>query len=191
MKRIIVGISGASGVIYSIRLLQILKKLPDIETHLVITQAAKQVLSLESSYSLRDIISFSHVVHDVRNISASISSGSFRVFGMVVLPCSIKTLSSIVYSYTDNLLVRSADVVLKEKKKLILCVRETPLHLGHLRTMIMAIKLGAIIMPPMPAFYFQPRTIQDLVDQTVNRILDQLNISLSKDLFMRWKNTNI
>lgn len=188
MNRIIIGISGATGIIYGIRLLQILKTVSKVETHLIMTKAAKQVLSLESNYSIRDVFSFSDVVHDVKNISSSVSSGSFRVFGMVIIPCSIKTLSSIVYSYTDNLLTRAADVVLKENKKLILCVRETPLHLGHLRMMSHAIKLGAIMMPPIPAFYFQPKTIQDIIDQTINRILDQLNISLSKDLFIRWTN---
>ncbi|MGL5800553.1 MAG: UbiX family flavin prenyltransferase [Plesiomonas sp.] len=184
--RLIVGISGASGAIYGIRLLEVLQQLPEIETHLIISQAARRTLDLETDYSLRQVTELADVYHDVRNIAASVSSGSFRTCGMVILPCSIKTLSGIVHSYADDLLVRAADVVLKERRRLLLAVRETPLHLGHLRMMTQAAELGAVIMPPVPAFYHQPQTIQDLVDQTVNRVLDQFDIRLPLDLFTRW-----
>ena len=135
MKRLIVGISGASGAIYGVRLLQVLRDVTDIETHLVMSQAARQTLSLETDFSLREVQALADVTHDARDIAASISSGSFQTLGMVILPCSIKTLSGIVHSYTDGLLTRAADVVLKERRPLVLCVRETPLHLGHLRLM--------------------------------------------------------
>jgi len=186
MKRLIVGISGASGAIYGVRLLEVLQQLPDVESHLVMSHAARQTLSLETDYSLRDVQALADVVHDSRDIAASISSGSFRTAGMVVLPCSIKTLSGIVNSYTDGLLTRAADVVLKERRPLVLAVRETPLHLGHLRLMTQAAELGAIIMPPVPAFYHRPQSINEIIDQTVNRILDQFDIELPCDLFTRW-----
>ena len=136
MKRLIVGISGASGAIYGVRLLQVLRDVTDIETHLVMSQAARQTLSLETDFSLREVQALADVTHDARDIAASISSGSFQTLGMVILPCSIKTLSGIVHSYTDGLLTRAADVVLKERRPLVLCVRETPLHLGHLLSLI-------------------------------------------------------
>lgn len=139
MKRLIVGISGASGAIYGVRLLQVLRDVTDIETHLVMSQAARQTLSLETDFSLREVQALADVTHDARDIAASISSGSFQTLGMVILPCSIKTLSGIVHSYTDGLLTRAADVVLKERRPLVLCVRETPLHLGHLRLMTQAV----------------------------------------------------
>ena len=186
MKRLIIGISGASGAIYGVRLLQVLQPLADVETHLVLSPAARQTLTLETDYSLRDVQSLADVVHDVRDIAASISSGSFKTLGMVILPCSMKTLSGIVHSYSDSLLTRAADVVLKEQRKLVLCVRETPLHLGHLRMMTTAAEMGAMIMPPVPAFYHRPQRIEDLIDQTVNRVIDQFNIELSEDLFTRW-----
>lgn len=187
MKRLIVGISGASGAIYGVRLLQVLQAMPDVETHLIMSQAARQTLALETSLSLRDVQALADVVHDARDIAASISSGSFRTSGMVILPCSIKTLSGIVHSYTDGLLTRAADVVLKERRPLVLCVRETPLHVGHLRLMTQAAELGAVIMPPMPAFYHKPATLNDVINQTVNRVLDQLDIALPEDLFHRWQ----
>ncbi|MFC3396223.1 UbiX family flavin prenyltransferase [Brenneria rubrifaciens] len=187
MKRLIIGISGASGVIYGIRLLQVLQAVEGIETHLIMSQAARQTLSLETDLSLRDVQILADVVHDTRDIAASISSGSFKTDGMVILPCSIKTLSGIVHSYSDNLLTRAADVVLKERRPLVLCVRETPLHRGHLRMMMTAVELGAIIMPPVPAFYHRPQSVQDIIDQTVNRVLDQLDITPPEDLFTRWQ----
>ncbi|EKK7704484.1 UbiX family flavin prenyltransferase [Cronobacter sakazakii] len=186
MKKIIVGISGASGAIYGIRLLQTLHAAPDVETHLIMSQAARQTLSLETDMSVRDVQALADVNHDARDIAASVSSGSFKTDGMIILPCSIKTLSGIVNSYTDGLLTRAADVVLKERRRLVLCVRETPLHLGHLRLMTQAAELGAIIMPPMPAFYHRPQTLDDVINQTVNRALDQLDITLPADLFTRW-----
>ncbi|AKP32522.1 UbiX family flavin prenyltransferase [Yersinia aleksiciae] len=187
MKRLIIGISGASGAIYGVRLLQVLQHVEGVETHLIISNAARQTLALETEFSLKDVQALADVVHDSRDIAASISSGSFKTMGMVILPCSIKTLSGIVLSYTDGLLTRAADVVLKERRPLLLCVRETPLHLGHLRLMVQAAELGATIMPPMPAFYHRPQTIQDIVDQTVNRVIDQFDIELPEDLFVRWQ----
>ncbi|MGX9868598.1 UbiX family flavin prenyltransferase [Enterobacter mori] len=187
MKRLIIGISGASGAIYGVRLLQVLRDVAGVETHLVMSQAARQTLSLETDLSLRDVQALADVVHDARDIAASISSGSFKTAGMVILPCSIKTLSGIVNSYTDTLVTRAADVVLKERRPLVLCVRETPLHLGHLRLMTQAAELGAIIMPPVPAFYHRPQTLDDIINQTVNRVLDQFDIDLPEDLFTRWQ----
>lgn len=187
MKRLIVGISGASGAIYGVRLLQVLRDVVNVETHLVMSLAARQTLSLETDFSLRDVQALADVVHDARDIAASISSGSFKTAGMVILPCSIKTLSGIVNSYTDTLVTRAADVVLKERRPLVLCVRETPLHLGHLRLMTQAAELGAVIMPPVPAFYHCPKTLDDVINQTVNRVLDQFDIDLPEDLFTRWQ----
>ncbi|HDR2706883.1 TPA: UbiX family flavin prenyltransferase [Enterobacter mori] len=187
MKRLIIGISGASGAIYGVRLLQVLRDVAGVETHLVMSQAARQTLSLETDLSLRDVQALADVVHDARDIAASISSGSFKTAGMVILPCSIKTLSGIVNSYTDTLVTRAADVVLKERRPLVLCVRETPLHLGHLRLMTQAAELGAIIMPPVPAFYHRPQTLDHIINQTVNRVLDQFDIDLPEDLFIRWQ----
>lgn len=187
MKRLIVGISGASGAIYGVRLLQVLRDVAGVETHLVMSQAARQTLSLETDFSLRDVQALADVVHDARDIAASISSGSFKTTGMVILPCSIKTLSGIVNSYTDTLVTRAADVVLKERRSLVLCVRETPLHVGHLRLMTQAAELGAVIMPPVPAFYHRPQTLDDVINQTVNRVLDQFDIDLPEDLFTRWQ----
>ena len=187
MKRLIVGISGASGAIYGVRLLQVLRDVAGVETHLVMSQAARQTLSLETDLSLRDVQALADVVHDARDIAASISSGSFKTAGMVILPCSIKTLSGIVNSYTDTLVTRAADVVLKERRPLVLCVRETPLHLGHLLLMTQAADLGAVIMPPVPAFYHRPQTLDDVINQTVNRVRDQFDIDLPEDLFTRWQ----
>ncbi len=186
MKRLIIGISGASGAIYGVRLLQVLQQVSEVETHLVMSPAARQTLSLETDYTLREVQALADVVHDVRDIAASISSGSFKTLGMAILPCSMKTLSGIVHSYSDSLLTRAADVVLKEQRKLVLGVRETPLHIGHLRMMTTAAELGAVIMPPVPAFYHRPQSIMELVDQTVNRIVDQFDITLPQDLFTRW-----
>ncbi|MBS9423476.1 UbiX family flavin prenyltransferase [Photorhabdus caribbeanensis] len=187
MKRLIVGLTGASGAIYGVRLLQVLQPVEGVETHLVISRSARQTLALETDYSLRDVQALADVVYDNRDIAAAISSGSFKTSGMVILPCSIKTLSGIVHSYTDGLVTRAADVVLKESRKLVLGVRETPLHLGHLRLMTQAAEIGAVIMPPVPAFYHQPQQIQDIIDQTVNRVIDQFDIELPHDLFTRWR----
>lgn len=187
MKRLIIGLSGASGALFGVRLLQVLQPLVEVETHLIMSQSARQTLALETDFSVRDVQALADVVHDSRDIAASLSSGSFKTAGMVILPCSIKTLSGIVHSYSDNLLTRAADVVLKERRPLVLCVRETPLHLGHLRMMTAAAEMGAVIMPPVPAFYHRPKSVQEIVDQTVNRVLDQFDIELPHDLFTRWQ----
>lgn len=187
MKKLIIGLTGASGVIYGVRLLEVLKPVKNVETHLVMSAAARQTLSLETHYSVKEVQQLADHHYDSRDIAAAISSGSFRTTGMVIMPCTMKTLSGIVHSYTDTLVTRAADVVLKEGKKLVLGVRETPLHLGHLKLLVQAAEMGAVIMPPMPAFYHQPKSIQDIVDQTVNRILDQFDIELDQDLFTRWQ----
>ncbi|AFH92393.1 TPA: UbiX family flavin prenyltransferase [Providencia stuartii] len=187
MKKLIIGLTGASGAIYGVRLLEVLKPVKNVETHLVMSAAARQTLSLETHYSVKEVQQLADHHYDSRDIAAAISSGSFRTTGMVIMPCTMKTLSGIVHSYTDTLVTRAADVVLKEGKKLVLGVRETPLHLGHLKLLVQAAEMGAVIMPPMPAFYHQPKSIQDIVDQTVNRILDQFDIELDQDLFTRWQ----
>lgn len=187
MQRIIIGLTGASGAIYGIRLLEVLRSVAEVETHLIVSAAAKQTIALETSYRLRNVLAMADVIYEDRDIAAAISSGSFITSGMIIMPCSIKTLSGIANSYNDTLIMRAADVVLKEKRKLILGVRETPLHLGHLRLMMSVIEIGAIIFPPMPAFYHQPETVQEIVDQTVNRILDQYGITLPQTLFTRWQ----
>lgn len=185
-QRLIVGISGASGAIYGIRLLEVLRHVPHIETHLIISQAAKQTIAAETDYSVQQIRDLADVNYDIRDIGAAISSGSYRTLGMIIVPCSIKTLSAIAHSYSDDLMSRAADVCLKERKPLLLCVRETPLHLGHLRLMTQVAEYGGQIVPLMSAFYHRPSSIQELVDQSVNRLCDQLGISLEQDLFQRW-----
>ena len=185
-QRLIVGISGASGAIYGIRLLEILQKLPEIDTHLIISKAAKRTIVLETDYKVDQVEKLANEVLPDHDIAASVSSGSYKTSGMVVIPCSIKTLSGIANSYADNLLVRAADVVLKEQRKLVLVLRETPLHLGHTQLMTRSIEIGATLLPAMPAFYHRPSTIDDLINQTVNRALDQFDIELPEDLFERW-----
>ena len=185
-QRLIVGISGASGAIYGIRLLEILQKLPEIDTLLIISKAAKRTIVLETDYKVDQVEKLANEVLPDHDIAASVSSGSYKTSGMIVIPCSIKTLSGIANSYADNLLVRAADVVLKEQRKLVLILRETPLHLGHTQLMTRSIKIGATLLPAMPAFYHRPSTIDDLINQTVNRTLDQFGIDLPEDLFKRW-----
>ena len=185
-QRLIVGISGASGAIYGIRLLEILQKLPEINTLLIISKAAKRTIVLETDYKVDQVEKLANEVLPDHDIAASVSSGSYKTSGMVVIPCSIKTLSGIANSYADNLLVRAADVVLKEQRKLVLVLRETPLHLGHTQLMTRSIEIGATLLPAMPAFYHRPSTIDDLINQTVNRALDQFDIELPDDLFERW-----
>ena len=181
--RLIVGISGATGSIYGARFLEVLRE-KKVETHLIITSPAKQILLQETSYSIKDIEGLASYVHDDGDLGASISSGSFKMDGMVVIPCSIKTLSGIAHSYNENLLTRAADVTLKERRKLILVVRETPFHQGHIELMLRVSRMGAILFPPMPAFYTHPKTIDDLVNHTVGKILDHLGID--HHLFVRW-----
>jgi flavin prenyltransferase len=187
MKRVIIGISGATGVVYGVRLLEILRGVNDVETHLVLTPAARQTLALETDLSLEQVKALADRAYKPGDIAAAISSGSFRAAGMVVAPCSIKTLSGIATSYSDNLLLRAADVTLKERRRLVLLVRETPLHLGHLRLLVQVAEMGAVVMPPMPAFYHRPATFEAVIDQTVNRTLDMLDIKLDHDLFPRWQ----
>lgn len=189
-RRLIVGISGASGSVYGIRLLEVLRDVRGVQTHLIMSAAGKRTLTLETDYSVEQVQALADVIHPARDIAASISSGSYRTLGMVVAPCSMKTLSGIAMSYADNLLLRAADVALKDRRKLILVVRETPIHLGHLRLMTQVAEMGGIIMPPVPAFYHRPKTIADLVDHTVNRILDLLDLELDADLVERWAGPN-
>jgi 4-hydroxy-3-polyprenylbenzoate decarboxylase len=187
MRKIIVGISGASGVIYGIRLLEILKAVPDVESHLVLSKAGAQTIGLETDFSPDQVLALADVTYRFNDIAATISSGSFKTYGMVVIPCTMKTLAGIAHSFSDNLLLRAADVVLKDRRRLIIVPRETPLHLGHLRLMTQVIEMGAVLAPPMPAFYHRPESISDIVDQTVNRVLDLLDIELAEDLFSRWQ----
>ena len=186
-KRLVVGISGASGSIYGIRLLEVLQNLPEIDSHLIISKAAKRTIVLETNYSVSQVENLADEVYPDHDIAACVSSGSYQTFGMVVIPCSVKSLSGIANSYADNLLVRAADVTLKEQRKLVLVLRETPLHLGHTQLMTRSIEIGATLLPAMPAFYHRPTTIDDLINQTVNRVLDQFGIDLPEDLFERWQ----
>jgi 4-hydroxy-3-polyprenylbenzoate decarboxylase len=181
---IIIGITGATGAIYGIRLLEVLSSLKDIETHLVISAAGEKTIAYETQRQISDIRKLASYSYDIGDISAPISSGSFPRDGMIIAPCTIKTMSALANSYSENLLVRAGDVTLKERRKLVLVVRETPLHLGHLRNMERLTEMGAIIMPPMPAFYHQPQTVQDIVDHTVGKMLDVFDIK--HDLFRRW-----
>jgi 4-hydroxy-3-polyprenylbenzoate decarboxylase len=182
-KRVIIGISGASGVIYGIELLKELSK-RDIEIHLVISDSGKKNIAIETEYSVADVESMADKVYDNADLSAPLASGSFLTKGMVVAPCTIKTLSGIANSYSNNLIVRAADVTLKEKRKLVLLVRETPLHKGHLQLMATAADLGAHILPPMPSFYNHPKTIEDIIHQTIGKVFDYLGIE--HNLYQRW-----
>jgi 4-hydroxy-3-polyprenylbenzoate decarboxylase len=184
-KRIVVGITGASGVLYGIRTLEILRDHPDYEVHLVMTAAAKLNVSIETALDIATVEGMADVVHGYKDISAAISSGSFRTEGMIVAPCSMRTLSAIVNSFADNLLVRAADVTLKEYRRLVLLPREAPLHAGHCRLLHQAAQMGAVIFPPVPAFYTRPRTIEDIVNNTVGRVLDLFGIDTG--LVTRWE----
>ncbi len=183
-KRVVVGITGASGVIYGIELLRALGR-AGIETHLVMTDAAKKTIELETPFTPKEVGELAYRVHDIGDHAAPIASGSFLTEGMAVVPCTIKTLSAIVHSYNDNLLVRAADVCLKEGRKLVLAVRETPLHLGHLRLMCQAAELGAVILPPMPGFYHRPSSVGEIILHIVGKIMDQF--CLPHELFRRWQ----
>jgi flavin prenyltransferase len=183
-QRLIVGISGASGAIYGIRLLEVLRE-SSVETHLVLTEAARQVITLESGHTPEQVEALADVSYGSSEMDAPISSGSFPTLGMVVAPCSIKSLAAIAHCYSGTLLVRAADVTLKERRKLVLVVRETPLHLGHLRLMAQVTEYGAVVLPPVPGFYHTPATIGDLVDHTVGKILDQFGLDHS--LYERWQ----
>ena len=183
-KRLIVGISGASGIIYGIRLLEFLKEL-NVESHLVMSKAASVTAGLETNSAISKINKLATVVHKVENIGASIASGSFKTEGMLIVPCSVKTMSEINTGVTSSLLTRAADVTLKERRRLVLMVRETPLHLGHLRTMTSLSEMGAIITPPVPALYTKPETIDDIIDQTLARLLDLFDLEVAT--LKRWK----
>ncbi len=182
--RLIIGITGASGVIYGIRLLEVLSKKKDIETHLIVSGAAEVNIRVETSCKLEDIKALADYNYDIGDTGARLSSGSFKRDGMIVAPCSIKTLSALAYSYTQNLLIRAGDVTLKERKKLVLLVRETPLHIGHLENMERLSRMGGIIMPPVPAFYHKPKTIEDIILHSIGKLLDLFDIE--HDLFPRW-----
>lgn len=182
-KRIVIGITGASGVIYGIRILNLLKEL-NFETHLIISEAAKIIIETETEYTTKVVESFADYNYNNNHFFAGMASGSFLTEGMIIAPCTIKTLSGIANSYATNLIVRAADVMLKEKRKLVLMIRETPLHKGHLRLMMMASDMGAHILPPIPSFYHHPKSIDDIIDQTAGKIFDYLGID--HDLFKRW-----
>ena len=183
-RRLVIGISGASGTIYGIRMLEFLKKM-DIETHLVMSKSAEMTLVYETDYKPKDIKTLASVVHPAADIGASISSGSFATMGMIVVPCSIRTMSEIATGVTSSLMSRAADVVLKEKRRLVLAVRETPLHGGHLRTLTTLADIGTIIAPIVPAFYNKPKTVDDIINHTVGRLLDLFGIETK--LVKRWE----
>jgi len=182
--RLIVAITGSSGAIYGIRLLEALRALPKVESHLIISRSGKLTIGLETGRKLKDVEALADEVHSDQDLAASVSSGSFRTAGMIVAPCSMKTLSGIVQSYADTLVVRAADVVLKERRQLVLMPRESPLHAGHCRLLLQAAEMGAVIAPPMPAFYNGPRSIDDLIDHSVGRVLDLFG--LDSGLVKRW-----
>lgn len=182
--KIVVGISGATGAIYGIRTLQTLRACK-VETHLVLTDSAKRTIEMETTFAVKDVEKMADYVHDNRDIGASIASGSFKTDGMLIAPCAIKSLSALANSYNDSLLVRAADVMLKEKRKLVVIPRETPLHTGHLKLMLAVAEMGAVLLPPMPAYYHMPKTIDDIINQTVGKALDQFNVE--HNLFNRWQ----
>ena len=184
-RRIIVAISGASGAVYGVRLLQVLQTCPGIESHLVVSDAGWRTLRHELDMDATSVEALAHTVHDARNVGASIASGSFQCAGMVIAPCSMRTLAAVAHGLSDSLLTRAADVVLKERRRLVLMVRETPLHLGHLRNMVSVTEMGAIVCPPVPAFYLRPQSVADIVDHSVARALDLLDVQHPLDA--RWE----
>lgn len=185
MRRIIIGITGATGIIYGIRLLEILQNIETIETHLILSKSAIQTLAYETDWKLKEVQKLGDVIHSNDNIGASIASGSFQTESMIIAPCSIHTMSSIAYSHTDQLISRAADVMLKERRHLVLMLRETPLHYGHIKNMLRVTQMGAIVAPPAPAFYSRPQSVDDIVDHTVGRVLDLVNVE--HNLLTRWK----
>lgn len=185
MQRLIVAMSGASGAIYGIRTLRALAEIPEIETHLVISPAARRTITEETDTPVAEVEALADVVHRHTDIGASLASGSFVTMGMVVAPCSIKSLAEVANSYGSNLLTRAADVCLKERRRLVLLVRETPLHLGHLELMAKVTRYGAVVMPPVPAFYNRPKSVAEIVDHTVGRLLD--HFAVPHALVRRWK----
>ena len=187
LVRLIIGMSGASGAIYGIRLLQVLQQESDIETHLIMSDSAKLNIAVETDFSSKDVQAMADHVHSNKDIGATIASGSFRSDGMIIAPCSIKTLSAVANCYADSLLVRAADVMLKERRRLVLVPRETPLHTGHCEILLRASQNGAILAPPMPAHYIKPQSVDDLVDHHVGRVLDLFDID--PGLVKRWQGT--
>jgi 4-hydroxy-3-polyprenylbenzoate decarboxylase len=185
LKRLVVGISGASGAIYGIRLLQVLAADPAVETHLVISSPGARTIAQETDWSVPQVEALADAVHPNADIGAPVASGSFLTAGMVIAPCSVKSLSAVAHSYADNLMARAADVTLKEGRPLVLLFRETPLHVGHIRLMARAAEAGAVLFPPVPAFYGRPASIAELVDDTVGRVL--LRLGVENPLFTRWK----
>lgn len=183
--QLIIGMSGASGLIYGIRLLEVLKQHPGVETHLILSGSAKLNIALETDWDVADVKALADHVHAYNDIAASIASGSFRTDGMIIAPCSIKTVSGIANSYADNLMVRAADVVLKERRKLVLVPRETPLHTGHCKLFYELSQMGVILAPPVPAFYTRPQTIDDLVNHHVGRLLDLFDLDVG--MVSRWQ----
>ncbi len=188
MKKLTVGISGATGAIQGIRLLEVLSK-SNVETHLIITEAGENTIRMETDWNVEDVKSLANYSYDINDLGADVSSGSFLTEGMVIIPCSIKGLSGIAHSFNENLLIRAADVTLKERRKLVVVVRETPLHLGHIELMLQASRMGAILLPPVSAFYFHPKTIDDLINHTVGKVLDLFG--LNHDLFNRWGSSEV
>ena len=188
MTRLVIGITGASGSIYGIRLLEILRTTTDIELHLVISAAGKRTLVEETDYSVADVEALAHYRYDVKDIGATLASGSFRTSGMVIAPCSIKTAAAVAACYADTLMARAADVTLKEGRPLLMLVRETPLHLGHLRVLTALAEMGAVVLPPMPAFYNRPKGLDDIINHTVARVLDRLQ--LPQALVGEWQGTS-
>jgi 4-hydroxy-3-polyprenylbenzoate decarboxylase len=174
--RLVIALTGATGIVYGVRLLEVLGAMPGVETHLVLSNPAKRTLVEETDHAVRDVERLAHVVHDVKDIGASIASGSYRTAGMVIAPCSIRTAAAIATGVTTNLVTRAADVTLKEGRPLVLLVRETPLHVGHLRTLVALAEMGAVVLPPMPAFSHRPKGIDDLVNHTVARVLGRLGL---------------
>ncbi len=181
---LIIGITGATGAIYGIRLLETLTEMADVKTHLVISSAGEEIIKHETDYKPDAVKALADVAYDIDDVGAAIASGSFRREGMIVAPCTMKTMSALANSYTDNLIARTGDVTIKERKPLILVVRETPLHLGHLRSMVRLTEMGAILLPPVPSFYNKPKTVDDIINSTVGRVLDLINIE--HNLYKRW-----
>jgi 4-hydroxy-3-polyprenylbenzoate decarboxylase len=184
MRRLIVGVSGASGSVYAVAALRALRAVPDLEVHVVLSAQARRTIELETDVTAAEVEALADVVHHDGDLAAPISSGSFKTDGMLVIPCSIKSASAIAYSFNDNLLARAADVCLKERRTLVLVVRETPLHLGHLRTLTRLAEIGAVILPPVPGMYARPKTVDEIVAHTVGKALDQFGIDAK--LFTRW-----
>ena len=184
-RRIIVGLAGSSAPHYGVRLLEVLGEMADVETHAIVSAGAQQTIAYELGRDHNSVVELADVVHDERNLAASIASGTFITEGMVIAPCSIKTLSAVANSFNDNLLARAGDVCLKERRRLVLVVRETPLHAGHLRLMLRATEMGAVILPPVPAFYHLPSSLDEVIDHTVTKVLDQFGIDAG--LVRRWE----